>query len=107
METNGDFSNTRIIPLILIPIIENLFKHGDISNENAPGKIRIDYDGEYLEMSTENHRKKRGKTYSHGIGIVNVKKRLANLYNNEYTLTMNGDEQVFYVFLKIKLNPDL
>jgi two-component system, LytTR family, sensor kinase len=107
METNGDFSNARIIPLILIPIIENLFKHGDMSNENAPGKITINYDGEYLEMTTENHRKKRGKIISHGIGIVNVKKRLANLYNNQYTLAMNGDEHVFYVYLKIKLNTNL
>ena len=105
METNGDFSTARIIPLILIPIIENQFKHGDMSNENAPGKIIINYDGEYLEMRTENQRKKRGKSYSHGIGIVNVRKRLTNLYNNQYILTMKGDDHVFNVLLKIKLTP--
>lgn len=104
METNCDSSAVRVIPLILIPLVENQFKHGDMSNENTPGKISIFYTGEYLEMYTENKVKKRNRASNHGIGIVNVRKRLNNLYKENFTLTAQGNENTFYVFLKIKLN---
>jgi len=103
-ESNGNFKDARMLPLILIPIIENVFKHGNLADKDSPGKITINYDGTFLEMTTINKKKKRGKTYSHGIGMVNIRKRLNNFFNGLYTLTMNGDDEDYYVFLRIELN---
>lgn len=103
LNTKGNFDNARIVPLLLVPIIENFFKHGDMSEKTKPGKISISYDGKYLEMTTQNIRKRRSKIYSHGIGIVNLKKRLANLYDEQYSLIMKSDDNVFCTTLRIKL----
>jgi sensor histidine kinase YesM len=104
MESNGNFRDARVIPLILIPLIENVFKHGNLTDKDNPGKVTINYDGDYLEMTTFNKKKKREKIYSHGIGMINVTKRLDNVYKDQYTINMNGDEHDYYVFLRIKLN---
>jgi two-component system, LytTR family, sensor kinase len=104
LESNGNFRDARVIPLILIPLVENVFKHGNLTDKENPGKVTINYDGDYLEMTTFNKKKKREKVYSHGIGMINVTKRLDNVYKGFYTLNMNGDEHDYYVFLRIKLN---
>jgi two-component system, LytTR family, sensor kinase len=106
LESNGNFREARVIPLILIPLIENVFKHGDLTDKGNPGKVTINYDGCYLEMTTFNKKKKREKIYSHGIGMINVTKRLDNIYKDRYTLNMTGDKDDYHVFLRIKLNPE-
>lgn len=106
LESSGNFRDARVIPLILIPIIENVFKHGNLTDKDNPGKVTINYDSGHLEMTTSNRKKKREKIYSHGIGIRNITKRLDNFYKGNYSLSMSGDNLDYYVFLRIKLNPE-
>jgi LytS/YehU family sensor histidine kinase len=103
-EFNGDFSNARIIPLALIPFVENIFKHANLTDENNPGKITVDYNGTCVELVTLNKKKMRKKAFSHGIGVVNVTKRLNNLYRNNYSLDIKNEEQDYYLRLIINLN---
>lgn len=105
VEFNGDFSDARIIPMGLLPLVENVFKHANLTDKEYPGKITINYNGEYVEVVTLNKKKTRTKVFSHGIGLVNIRKRLDNLYKDDYTLTINNGEEDFYIHLIIKLNP--
>jgi two-component system LytT family sensor kinase len=106
LEFNGDFGEARIIPMGLLPFVENVFKHADLTDRDYPGKITVNYNGESVELVTLNKKKIRSKAVSHGIGLVNIRKRLDNIYKNDYTLTINNDERDFYVHLVIKLNPE-
>lgn len=103
VEFNGDFSDARIIPMGLLPLIENVFKHANLTDKEYPGKITINYNGEYVEVVTLNKKKTRTKIFSHGIGLVNMHKRLNNLYKDAYTFTINNGDDDFYLHLVIKL----
>ncbi|SFF04068.1 Histidine kinase [Chitinophaga sp. CF118] len=102
-EFNGEFDDVRIIPMCLLPFIENVFKHANLINKEAPGKITVSFNAEHVELVTLNQKKTRSKTYSHGTGLVNIRKRLNNLYKDAYSLNINNDEHDFYVHLVIKL----
>ncbi|HEU4555004.1 MAG TPA: histidine kinase [Chitinophaga sp.] len=106
VEFNGDFSEARIIPMGLLPFIENVFKHANLTDKDYPGKITVNYNCESVELVTLNKKKNRSKAVSHGIGLANIRKRLDNIYKNNYTLTINNGEQDFYVHLIIKLKPE-
>jgi hypothetical protein len=106
LQFNGEFSEGRIIPIALLPFIENVFKHGNLTDKDSPCKIVVNYNGESVELITLNRKKTRLKTYSHGIGLVNVRKRLDNIYKENYTLTTNNGEHDFYLHLIIKLKTE-
>nr|WP_295873278.1 sensor histidine kinase [uncultured Chitinophaga sp.] len=106
VDFNEDFKDTRILPMGLIPFIENVFKHADLTNKDNPGRISINSNSEFVEMVTLNRKKKRSKAYSHGIGMANAIKRLDNLYRKNYTLNVKNEDDDFYLHLVIKLNTD-
>ncbi len=103
MSIDGDFHEARIIPLGLLVFIENVFKHGDLTDKTNPGKISITYTGAILELATENKKKNRNKMYSHGTGLNNITKRLNNAYKDAYTLTIDNKETQYFLNLTVNL----
>lgn len=110
MSISGDIKNKKIAPLLLLSFIENAFKHG--ANKNI-GKIKItidftiDQDFLYFTISNplpaKTNYKKQSKEIG-GIGLENVKKRLALGYKkDEYNLNIEEKNNLFIVALKIKL----
>jgi hypothetical protein len=88
LTVEGEFGDTRITPLLLLPLAENCFKHGI---GKGPGKIElyIGLKGKRLHFRTENVvaiRESDGQGENGGIGISNVEKRLNLLYPNKHTL---------------------
>jgi len=101
----GDFSNAHIIPLLLLPVAENCFKHG-IGKEPGNILIHIRFDGKQLLFTTENTialREKTGKEGNGGIGISNVEKRLNLLYPNRHSIHFEEKDGVYKVELKVDL----
>ncbi len=101
----GNFGDSRISPLLLLPFVENCFKHG-IGKD--PGKIRIDIrcDGNHLLFKTENSmalREKTGSEENGGIGIKNVEKRLNLLYPGRHSIYLEEKEGIFRVELSVDL----
>jgi two-component system, LytTR family, sensor kinase len=101
----GNFLNTHIIPLLLLPLAENCFKHG-IGKE--PGKIQIyiGFNGKQLLFKTENTIALREKAHENGnggIGIKNVEKRLNLLYPNRHSLHFEEKDGMYKVELKVNL----
>lgn len=98
-ESKGYFP---IAPLILIPFIENAFKHSQIEN-TAKGwiKINIAYNESQLLIEIENSIpiKEATKDKTGGIGLENVKKRLELLYKNEHSLFIQKTENTFSIKL--------
>ena len=94
-----------IEPLLLIPFVENTFKH--ISHfKDQPNFIRIELDriDGQMYFEAENSTEPPGHTGDHqGIGLNNVKRRLALLYPGRHWLEITGTEHCFKVTLRIKI----
>ncbi len=97
----------KIAPMLLIPFIENAFKHSNIEKiENTYIKIAITSNENSINFTVENtfSEFKTTKDTVGGIGIKNVEKRLAILYANNHTFTLQKKDNVFSVQLKLTSN---
>lgn len=101
----GVTDNLRIEPMLLIPFVENAFKHGISYSENCKIFILIKIESDFLILETENKifQQKTANNYG-GLGLANVKERLNMLYNNRHELTILKDETTFKVKLQLQLN---
>ena len=96
-----------IEPMLLIPFIENAFKHGTNVLETPFIKIDIEITAEYIRLFTQNKYSSviRIKDQNdHGIGLVNVKRRLELLYPGRFDLKLSKDERFFYVDFKLNFD---
>lgn len=97
-----------IAPLLLLPLVENSFKHG-VSNNITDGWIRMDIalKDEWLSVKIENSCDERSTgngSSRNGIGLENVKKRLDILYQDHYEFKCIRGNDSFLTILKIKKN---
>jgi two-component system, LytTR family, sensor kinase len=105
----GTVEGRNIAPLILLPFVENAFKHG-ISNEHRECWITIDLkvrEG-MLMLKVENSINTTNKTsdlldYKSGIGLKNVKRRLELLYPGMHQLNIVKEQGAYWVDLKIEI----
>jgi len=111
----GVLNGATIIPFVLITLVENAFKHGDLKNSNDPIIINLKVtDNNGYSVSAErinvtvkkkenkklyfycrNRKKSGSKELSTGIGLENIKKRLDLAYGDKYKFIVK-DESEFY-----------
>ena len=110
MSIIGDPSGKEIAPMLFLPFVENSFKHGVNSNiGNTFINIHVIIEESEIVFNIENNKPSNnlndGIGYQGGIGIENVKKRLALLYPAKHSLDIiEGD--TFLVNLRIELTLD-
>jgi len=110
MEISGEIENKTIAPMLILSFIENAFKHG-VNKNIKPVTVTISFriEGDFLYFSVTNPKPaitefSKSTKPSGGIGLENVKKRLALGYNsNEYNLIIKDQKDIFVVELKIKV----
>jgi hypothetical protein len=104
---SGDAGNLQIAPMLLLPFIENAFKHGVSKLISHPFiLVNIIIQASQLVLNIENSFDRsfeKEQEYSKGIGLNNVKKRLEMLYPEKYSLLISSDEMTFKITLKIFL----
>ena len=94
----------KIPPLLLISLLENAFKHGVSYREASFIHICLKIDDGNLIFKCSNSKHRTKKDEHHGVGLENVKKRLQLLFGNNYTYTINKNENEYNVSLNIPLN---
>ena len=94
-DVNGVVNGATIIPFILITIVENAFKHGDLKSTEHPIAIRLDMTSNQMQFFCRNKKKVGPKEISTGIGLDNIKKQLDLTYGKKYLLNVK-DEAEFY-----------
>lgn len=104
----GEIQNRLIIPLIFEPFVDNAFKHGPKSmNEKAYIHVSIFLENDWLYFKVENnfeYDEYPEGNMAHGIGLKNVQKRLAFLYEkDQYHLDISKKENIFKVELRLIL----
>jgi LytS/YehU family sensor histidine kinase len=103
-----DVKNFFIEPLLLVPFVENSFKHLSHFSDEKLNEIKINLARENGEMrffiknTTEEKRVNEVKKYG-GIGLSNIKRRLELLYPKKHELVINEHDGWFDVQLKMKI----
>ncbi|QJW92279.1 histidine kinase [Spirosoma taeanense] len=106
LDINGQPNGQQIAPLLLLPLVENAFKHG-VGKRTGEAWLRgtLTLDHSALSMTVENTKpatipnRKNG-----GIGLVNLRKRLELLYPGRYSLQIEEKPQTYRASLYISLN---
>ena len=96
-----------IEPMLLIPFVENAFKHGtglvknpeiDMELKAENGKLYFIVKNRFIDTETT-------KDKTSGIGLVNVKRRLELLYGDRHHLAINKTDDWFIVSLQLSFKP--
>jgi LytS/YehU family sensor histidine kinase len=98
---SGDTSGQLISPLLLLPFIENAFKHG-IRDSSGWITINLKVDDNFLYLKVENSYTIPVKAKEPGLGLANVKRRLELAYPGKYELNIRQSENIYSVDLKLQ-----
>ena len=96
-----------IEPMLLIPFVENAFKHGTGMIEHAQIDIILSAEHNILKFTVRNKFDAASgeiKDSASGIGLANVSRRLELLYAHKHELMISRDNDTFNVLLKIQLH---
>lgn len=101
-------NNLQIAPLIILPFIENAFKHG-VSNYPGVPKVNaritlLDSTLVFKIKNSKNQMKVKEESRSKGIGLPNARKRLDLLYPEKYILKIDDQNESYSVTLTLELN---
>jgi two-component system LytT family sensor kinase len=108
-KVSGEIENQKIAPLVLIPFIENSFKHG-INNQISQGFVNLELNvlNDDLLMIVENSKSpslpKTAEKRSGGIGLINVKRRMNILYPEKHHLEIKESPNTYTVELNLNLS---
>lgn len=107
-EVEGNPEGKKVSPLLFIDFTENAFKHG-IDKRFTDGFVHVKFIIHPEEVifqcrnSIGNNEQEGITQQNAGIGLANVKKRLSILYQQQHTLIISDEGEIFYVELKLEL----
>ena len=98
----------EIAPLLLIPLVENAFKHGvKEATQTIPIDIQLEKQGNELIFEVKNKvpvQSELDQSSQNGLGLKNLGRRLDLLYPQKHNLSTQLKEDVFCAQLKLKLD---
>ncbi|WP_316826932.1 sensor histidine kinase [Pedobacter miscanthi] len=101
---DDEIRNLQIIPMVLITLVENIFKHGELLTIADPAEVSIKQEEDYLIIETANLTKPVIDKSGFGAGMENIKKRLDYTYRENALFNYSKDaDHYFRVILKIRL----
>lgn len=106
IRVRGETNDRKIPALILLPFVENCFKHGASETLQLSWvKITIDNQPNLIVIKVENNKNGENAVQKkEGIGIQNVKRRLDLLYPGKHELKIINGKETFLVILTIHLD---
>ena len=103
----GNTEGITIAPMVLIPFVENAFKHGIDTKQTSVIRIELEITDKKLAFAVKNAKTTVTESVQgepSGIGLENVAKRLALIYPQKHTMDITEDENNFEVMLTIDLS---
>ena len=107
-QVEGDCTGLLLEPLLLIPFVENAFKHGVSYQHPAPIVIALRVADGRLHFRVQNGARPlagRAAVPASGLGLPNIERRLALLYPGRHTLRAGTEADAFVVELELVLEP--
>lgn len=106
LNVQGDYENKSIAPLLLIPFVENSFKHGTSQVLLHPWiKLALSIEKNHCLFKLSNSKPLHSSSLNgkNGIGLKNVQKRLKLLYPAQHELIIDSTADVFSVEMRVPL----
>jgi two-component system LytT family sensor kinase len=108
LQCSGPFERYTIAPMLLIPFVENAFKHGigmledpiiiiKLAVDEKEGKLRLQVMNEVVAAQVGSPER------SSGIGLANVRRRLELLYPGKFVFEIKRADHIFLIELEITL----
>ncbi|WP_311947174.1 sensor histidine kinase [Mucilaginibacter terrae] len=101
-EEQIDDQSISILPLVLITLVENAFKHGDLHDAEHPLRILISTTVNELDFCIENKKGKGIRELSNGVGLQNIRQQLKLTYDDRSSFMIRETGEYFRVNLKVK-----
>lgn len=102
-KAEGNIAGKRVAALLLIPFVENAFKHGVVNDPTRPIRINLKINGNRLDFTVSNKINRSQKDHSTGVGLVNIRRRLELIYPNKSELLIADNGQTYKATLVINL----
>jgi two-component system, LytTR family, sensor kinase len=106
LNIKGNVEGRTIAPMLLIPFVENAFKHSSKNVTNPGIRINLTIVPQEIRFEVSNHMRKNltaTKDLMSGIGLNNIRRRLNLLYPGKHQLEINSDENLFNVKLILSI----
>ncbi|MDN5284640.1 MAG: sensor histidine kinase [Mucilaginibacter sp.] len=103
-EHTGISGDKKIVPFILMTLVENAFKHGDLTDAKHPLKIQLDIQSENIRFCITNKISVVKLHEQQGTGMSNLRKCLELFYDDKFKLTTQNNGQYYSCALDIELN---
>jgi sensor histidine kinase YesM len=102
---SGNPKHLAISPLLLLPFVENSFKHGVSEQlDQCWINIHVHVENNHFNFQVSNSRTQRDENTSGGLGMANVQRRLRLLYPDTHSLTITEENEIYAVKLELTLN---
>jgi len=101
---SGAMGSTQIMPLCLMPLVENAFKYGVSQHLKTPIEIRLQTIENRIEFSVRNSIVKEKDITSFKAGIENLRRRLKIVFPEKYQLELQAQQEVYLAFLQINVS---
>jgi len=98
----GNPDERRLPALLLIPFVENVFKHGVLNCPGKPVQMELTIKPKELTFEVDNQIGQHQKDATSGIGLANVRRRLELLYPQRHTLTVHQTPEWFHTLLQLR-----
>lgn len=98
--------NFTLPPLLLVPFVENAFKHvSNFTEKENVIKVDLSKTGDFFQLSVFNTKDNSHRVSENGgIGLKNVKRRLELSYRDQYSLDIQDNPEHFTVNLKLQVS---
>ncbi|WP_258101594.1 sensor histidine kinase [Marinoscillum pacificum] len=93
----------KIVPMMLLPIVENAFKHGNLTKEDSFIEISCSYSSDTIVFECKNSFIVKNTDPRSGIGLQSIQKLLELYYEEKGNLTTSSMEGEFIATVKIDL----
>ena len=103
LNLSGNIDGVKVAPLLLIPFVENGFKHGVVTNSEIPFAINLSVNNKVLHFRTANKINASQKDRSGGVGLQNLRRRLELIYPNRHQLVTERKDDNYICELTIEL----
>lgn len=100
LQITGNTAGGRLAPLLLVPFVENIFKHGNLGSGQT-AKVIIESEPQKLSFYAKNKVAQYDPGSTSGIGIANTRRRLALLYPHRHLLDIRQKDDIYEVRLVI------
>jgi two-component system LytT family sensor kinase len=96
-EYDPNIPHTRFIPLVVVTIAENIFKHGIFQDKQNPALLSIKTEGQNIRIISKNLPSRTSAVKSLNKGIENISQRLKIIYGDNASLTYGIVEKYFQI----------